>query len=543
MQGTGRTRRRRAGAALFAALASACVLAALAWPGADSQASHGGPPHIVVITTDDQTVRDMIAMPKTQALIGAAGTTFGKSYAAYPLCCPSRATWLTGQHAHNHNVLGNTAPDGGYDLLKDGQTLPVWLQSANYRTVHIGKMPNGYGATDQTYVPPGWKLPNGEFYGFLPDPPSAYYGFKLNENGVPVRYETSDYQTDVYAEKAVARIDNHFNVFPSRPLYLETHFFAPHDPAIPAVRHFGAFGSALLPKDKTYNEKDTRDKPPWLKAVKRLGGGLQSKVLIRYRNRLETLLAVDEAVEAIVNKLFAEGVLGETYVIFTSDNGYMQGQHRLHQGKFVAYDPSSKVPLLIRGPGIPAAGLSNELVSNVDLVPTILDAAGVAPGITVDGRSYLPHARDPALRTQRPLLIETGRPIALADPASATGSGKAPKPSAIRVKNLDLDQHGPAFGPRDQAAQVPRDPHRPLPAGQVLGRRPGALRHGPRPAPARLRLLRRPLRPRRQVPAEEAGEAELVRRHRLQPRPAQEAAEAPPRAQEEEEEEPGANPN
>ncbi|MCE3267726.1 MAG: sulfatase [Solirubrobacterales bacterium] len=420
-------------------LAFACALALA--PGAQraSVASHRGPPHVILITTDDQTVRDMIALPKTQALLGAAGATFTNAYASYPLCCPARATLLTGQHAHNHGVLGNLPPEGGYSALRDEQTIPVWLRSRKYRSIHIGKMPNGFGTTDQTYVPPGWKpFPaDGEFYGFLPDPPSAYTGFKLNENGVPVTYGESDYQTDIYGQIAVQRIGAHFSIAPNRPLYMQVHFFAPHDPATPAPRHAGAFATAQLPVDKAFNERDIRDKPPWLRAVKRMGPGLRGKVLRRYRTRLESLLSVDDAVERIVGELEAQGVLDETYVIFTSDNGYMQGQQRLHQGKFVAYDPSSKVPLLIRGPGVPAGVTTKELVSNVDVVPTLLDAAGAAPGITQDGRSMLPFARKPSLRSTRPVLLETGQPIGISDPASASGGARAK--SSIRVKNLDLD--------------------------------------------------------------------------------------------------------
>ena len=84
-------------------------------------------------------------------------------------------------------------------MLKDDETLPVWLDRSNYRSIHIGKLPNGYGANDPEYVPPGWgPFPTGgEFYGFLPDPPSAYTGFKLNENGVPIQYLPTDYQSDV----------------------------------------------------------------------------------------------------------------------------------------------------------------------------------------------------------------------------------------------------------------------------------------------------------------------------------------------------------
>jgi arylsulfatase A-like enzyme len=436
MQGLTRIRGSRTGAALLAVFAAACVVAGLL-AGESSRAAHGGKPHVIMITTDDQTVRDMLALPRTAAHIGANGTTFENAYASFPLCCPSRATLLTGQFAHNHNVLGNTPPDGGYPKLNDSQTIPVWLQGAGYRTIHIGKMPNGFGQ-DPTYVPPGWREPQGEFYGFLPDPPSAYYGFKLNENGTPTQYTATDYQTDVYADIAVERIDEHLTNSPTQPLYMEVQFFAPHDPAEPAPRHLGYFSSALLPKDSSYNEKSVKDKPPWLRAVRRLGGGLQSKILTRYRNRLETLLAVDEAVNRIVNELASQGILNETYLIFTSDNGYMQGQHRLHQGKFVAYDPSAKVPLLIRGPGIPTGVVSRELVSNVDIVPTILEAAGAVPGLEQDGRSILPYARDPNLRTDRPLLFETGPPVALADAVSASGA-KGGASRSKRVKNLDLD--------------------------------------------------------------------------------------------------------
>ncbi|MGH2924249.1 MAG: sulfatase family protein [Solirubrobacterales bacterium] len=439
MQGALRPRR-RAGAVLFAVLAAACLLAAIV-TGESSRASHGGPPHVVFITTDDQTVQDMLALPLTQTHVGANGVTFDNAYVSFPLCCPSRATYLTGQYAHNHEVLANVPPEGGYPKLRDAQTLPVWLQAAGYRTVHIGKMPNGFGE-DPTYVPPGWREPNGEFYGYLPDPPSAYFGFKLNENGVPTQYSSTDYQTDVYADKAVEAIDSHLAnpATRAKPLYLEVQFFAPHDPADPAPRHAGFFASAPLPHDESFNEKDFKDKPKWLRRVKRMGGGLRSKVQDRYRKRLESLLAVDEAVNRIVSMLAIKGILNETYIIFTSDNGYMQGQHRLHQGKFVAYDPSAKVPLLLRGPGLPTGVTSSELVSNVDIVKTILDMSGASPQITVDGRSMLPFALDPERRTRRPLLFETGPPVALADAVSASAAGKRRRRRSKRVKNLDLDR-------------------------------------------------------------------------------------------------------
>jgi N-acetylglucosamine-6-sulfatase len=438
MQGITRIRAQRA----VAICAATCAMVALALLArGDVSRAASAKPNVILFVTDDQTVRDMLALPRTEALVGGNGATFEKAYASMPLCCPSRITMLTGQYAHNHRILGNTPPSGGYQLFNDSNSLPLWLQSAGYRTIHIGKMPNGYG--DPNYVQPGFgsfakglpRASRGEFYAFA-GPGSSYYGFTLDENGTPEQYAQDQYQTDVYADKAVERIRDHFILFPNDPLYMQVMFFAPHDPNTPAIRHQGYFAFEQLPIDKSYNEKDVRDKPGWIRRTKRLGGGLRSKVAARYRGRLETLLAVDEAINHIFNQLLASGALGNTYVIFTSDNGFMQGQHRLHQGKFVPYEPSVQVPLMIRGPGIAPGGVSNALVSNVDIVPTILDMTDAAAGLTQDGRSLLPYAADPRRQTTRPILLETGPPGAIGEIARA--SGKRARISK-HVKNLDLD--------------------------------------------------------------------------------------------------------
>jgi N-acetylglucosamine-6-sulfatase len=437
MQGLRRTRAARAGA-LVAALAAVLSLTLVA-RGERSQAA-SSKPNVILFVTDDQTARDMLALPRTQLLIGGSGTTFSRAYVSFPLCCPSRITVQTGQHAHNHKILGNTPPAGGYELFKprEGNSLPVWLQSAGYRTVHIGKMPNGFGS-DPTHVPPGWgPYPlKGEFYGFA-GPGSAYTGFTLDENGVPTTYAQDQYQTDVYAQKAVKAIDDHATLFPNDPLYMQVQFFAPHDPNTAAVRHQGYFAFQPFPKDRSYDEKDVRDKPGWVRHIKRFGGGLRSKITTRYRGRLESLLAVDEAINSIMNALLAKGMLLNTYVIFTSDNGFMQGQHRLHQGKFAPYEPSAQVPLMIRGPAIAPGGVSETLVSNVDLTATILDITDAVPGLVQDGRSFLPYASDPSLESTRPILLETGPPGAIAEVASASGGSRKAKISRY-VKNLDLD--------------------------------------------------------------------------------------------------------
>jgi N-acetylglucosamine-6-sulfatase len=430
---------------LLAGIACLAVLALLV-RGEKSHAA-SSKPNIIMFTTDDQTLRDMIAMPKTQALIGNAGASFPHAYVSMSLCCPSRITVQTGEYAHNHHVMGNTPPQGGYGVFNDKNDLPVWLQAAGYRTIHIGKMPNGFGTeTNETYVPPGWgpfaggvsPSSRGEFYAFI-KPASAYTDFTLDENGTLKQYGPDDYQTDIYGDLAVDRIDNHFTNHSNDPLYMQVQFFGPHDPATPAARHAGLFGGALLPIDASFNEKNVKDKPGWIRAIRRFGPGLIAKIQTRYQHRLESLLSVDDAIDKIVNELSAKGVLGNTYLIFTSDNGFMQGQHRLHQGKFAPYEPSIQVPLMIRGPGIPPGGQPRALVWNGDITSTILKAADANPGLQQDGRSLLPYARDPNLKSTRPILIETGPPGSTNEAGTPVSAASARVKFSKYVKNLDQD--------------------------------------------------------------------------------------------------------
>lgn len=403
---------------------AATLLAALGLSVGGSQAQAADPrPNIVMIMTDDQTLASMSVLPNVRAMIGDQGTTFTQNYASYPLCCPSRATYLTGQYPHNHQVWDNKAPDGGYEKLRGGQTLPVWLNGAGYKTVHIGKYLNGYGNRNPLEVPPGW-----EYWHGLVD---AYrmWGYSINHNGNNVqRYGQVDvqnpdlYQTDVLRNIATTFIDNHAGG--ARPFFLSWAPLAPHTEVgtglelglrnpRPAPRHRGAFESEPLPRPPAFNENgdggDMSDKPGFLRRGP-LDANEIDNITKRYRSRLESLLAVDEAVKAIVDKLRAEGILSNTAIIFTSDNGFMDGQHRIAAGKVHAYNPSARVPLLIRGPGIPAGRSTNAMVSNVDLAPTILDFANATAGIRVDGRSLKPIAQDPSTVDGRRLLLETGAP-------------------------------------------------------------------------------------------------------------------------------------
>ena len=459
-------------------LACLCLLVLLVRGETSSAAS--SKPNVIMFTTDDQTFRDMAVMTKTQALIGNQGASFQHAYASDPLCCPSRVSVQTGEYAHNTGVLGNTPPAGGYQSFNDKNDLPVWLQADGYRTIHIGKMPNGFGeVTNQTYVPPGWGPFNGgtgsnskgEFYGFL-GPPSSYTGFTLDENGADVTYSPDDYSTTVYGDLAVDRINNHLTNFPNNPLYMQVQFFAPHDPATPEPKYANAFATAPLPIDPSFNEKNVTDKPGWIKKIKRFGPGLIAKIQTRYQLRLETLLSVDDAIEKIVNDLQARGALDNTYLIFTSDQGLMQGQHRLHQGKFVAYDPSTQVPLEIRGTGhsrrLAAASPGLERGHHLDDPP----ACGGQPR-PPPGRAVVPPLR-PGPGTQvdpaDPVRDRAARDLVRAR-RHRRYQGRAPR-QGEQVRQEPRPRPHRAVRACDHRAEVPRNPHRPLPAGQVRGRQP-----------------------------------------------------------------------
>jgi len=412
--------RRRAVAVL---LVVAAALGSLLGLRADTAAAQvaGQRPNIVMLMTDDQTVDDLAVMPATRRAFVSRGVTFQNSIVSYPVCCPSRATYLTGRYAHNHGVMGLYLPTGGYARFNDEDALPVWLERAGYHTAHIGKYLNGYGTDRPAIVPPGWS----EWYGAVDPATYRMWNFTLNENGTQVTYGAPGeenpalYQTDVLRNKAldVIRRGSHS----ASPFFLSVAFLAPHheEAAIrartgvtvrAAPRHRGRFASLTLPPGRGFNELDRSDKPRFMRRFPVLDSTAIGRITAEYRARSESLLAVDEAVAAIVRELKAQGVLDNTYLLFTSDNGYLLGQHAVPSGKMLAYDPSSRVPLLIRGPGVKRRAASLEPVANVDLAPTILELASAkrVGGAPIDGRSLMRFARNPALRTDRPLLLETG---------------------------------------------------------------------------------------------------------------------------------------
>jgi N-acetylglucosamine-6-sulfatase len=400
---------------LVALLAAALILGETAVGSASlgPASAEQARPNVVVIMTDDQTVESVRVMTNVKRLLRDRGATFRKSFVNFAHCCPSRATFLTGQYAHNHGVLGNGPPSGGYARLDHTNTLPVWLQDAGYYTAHLGKYLNGYGRTNPTEIPPGYD----EWRGAVEPFAGRFYDYILNENGRLNTYRR--YQTDVYAGKAARFIERRAPA--ERPFFLWVAFLAPHrggpqepgDPVgqptpVPAPRHRDHFAAEPLPRPPGFNEQNVSDKPIGIRTRPLLTPTRIRKIRENYQQRLESLLAVDQAVERIVAALRRAGELDDTLIVFTSDNGFFHGEHRVPGGKVLLYEPSIRVPLIMRGPNIPAGRRVSQRVANIDLAPTIVDAAGATPARVMDGRSLLPVIADPSVPLGRDLLVVRG---------------------------------------------------------------------------------------------------------------------------------------
>ena len=385
-------------------------------------------PNIVVIMTDDQDdTGSMAYMPKTLSLIAERGVTFKNSFVNLPLCGPSRASFLTGQAAHNHGIRANSPLDaGGWEAFKskEANALPVWLQAAGYKTALVGKYLNRYGqqglygawlgwfgslinvefkgptiGNPRDWVPPGWNL----WYAFSGTRPK-YYDYSINDNGKMLSFggAPSDYSTDVLRERAVRFIQDQ-SASPA-PFFLyvapkSVHAEGPR--AIPSPQYKDALKYVRLPQSPAFNEEDLRRK-----ARPRVVNATKEDLEKTYRAALRSLQSVDDLVAAVMATLKDTGKLDNTVVIYTSDNGFLFGDHRL-VGKTAAYEGSIKVPLLMRGPGIPEHQTRDQLVSNLDVTATIVDLAGAKPGVPLDGKSLVPLFANADAPWRSALLIES----------------------------------------------------------------------------------------------------------------------------------------
>ena len=351
-------------------------------------------------------------MPKLKSLITDQGLTFTNYFVSMSLCCPSRSTTLRGQYPHNTQILGNQLPTGGfqkfYQLGEEKSTIAVWLQAAGYRTMLAGKYLNGYPEQNNVkYIPPGWN----EWYVAVHGDAYSEFNYTLNENGKQVVYgnKPEDYGTDVYVNKAVDFIQR--SAQDGKPFFVYLAPYAPHAPYTPAPRHANLFPDLIAPRTPNYDEADVSDKPAFIRDRPLLTQRQMDMIDQVYRKRLQSLQAVDEGIETIVNTLKANGQLDNTYIFFTSDNGYHLGNHRQVVGKIAPYEEELRVTMIVRGPGVPAGRTLEHLTGNVDLAPTWADLAGAKAADFVDGRSLVPLMRDsppPLSQWRQAFALENG---------------------------------------------------------------------------------------------------------------------------------------
>jgi arylsulfatase A-like enzyme len=346
-------------------------------------------PNVVLILTDDQRWDTMWAMPTVLSEIAGEGITFTNGFVVNPICCPSRASILTGRYSHSTGVYRDVPPHGGFStfLRRAGErsTIATWLDAAGYRTALLGKYLNGYDADRTHHVPPGWD----RWVAFTSERGNGgYFDYTVSVDGADRSYgaEEGDYSTDVLADHANSFIRT---AGPNEPLFLYFAPNAPHRPATPAPRDLEAFSDLAPYRPPSFNEADISDKPAHAQALPLLGRSQQTEVDRFRRDQYRTLLAVDDAVDTILTALRDTDRLSNTLLVFTSDNGLLWGEHRWTH-KAVAYQESIRVPMVVRyDPVISAPRIDDHLVTNLDLAPTFAAASGVAaPG--AEGRSLLP---------------------------------------------------------------------------------------------------------------------------------------------------------
>ena len=434
-------------------LAVVAAVPALLFLGSAAQArtvaaAKDGRPNILVVMTDDMATADLAQLPNVKRLLAAKGTTFTNAVDTFPLCCPSRATFITGQYAHNHGVIGNFWPHGWYGMKDRRNILPAWMHKAGYRTALIGKWLNGYGARDaHGEIPAGFTT----WRGLLDVSAYDYYNFIMNADGklrswgdrdfaeklvrfgkiqtlpnptgiggilgkltevfgpAPYTYwgaeKARDYSPDVtgaMTEQLVAAERSSKQPFfiwwspaaPHREDVATTLMKRPGPDPRPAPRYAERVKKLRLPKGPNFNEADFSDKPTNMReSAPVLSDADIAQLELDYQGRIGSLLAVDDHVGKLVKTLTATDQLKNTTIVFLSDNGWLQGQHRIPGDKFLPYEDSVKIPLVIRGPGVPAGKTIAGQVSNIDFAPTLVDLANGAAGRTMDGTSLLPVAQ------------------------------------------------------------------------------------------------------------------------------------------------------
>ncbi len=349
------------------------------------------PPNIVFVLTDDLSLDLIRYMPQVQAM-QRQGLTHDNYFVTDSLCCPSRSSIFTGNFPHDTGVFTNTGSDGGigafYRHHEQQSAFNVHLQHAGYRTALMGKYLNGYmtkqSPVSRTYVPPGWNEWDVAGKGY------PEFNYDLNQNGKLVHYghQSQDYLVDVMARKGASFVTR--TARSGKPFFLELATFAPHAPYTPAPRYAHYFPGLKAPEPPNFDVLPS-NAPHWLQGHQSLSPRQRKKINRAFRRRVQDVQAVDDMITRIKNTLKATGQLKNTYIVFSSDNGYHTGEYRLTPGKQTAFDTDIHVPLVIDGPGVPADRSTGAMTQNVDLASTFEQLAS-SPSPS-DGHALLPTFR------------------------------------------------------------------------------------------------------------------------------------------------------
>jgi len=366
-------------------------------------AARGGTPasrrlNVVFIVSDDERVDGNKVMKNVQRLLAAHGVTFSNFDVTTSQCGPSRASILTGEYSHHTGVTDNFGPHG-YPAFREGSDLAVWLHRAGYETALVGKYLNDYSLDGHNRVPVGWD----DWQAMDSVPLEKYYDYKVNENGRIVHYgdKPADYSTTVLSDKAVAFLRS-----AQKPFFLYFAPVTPHLPAIPAPQDAGKLNGITPLSSPSLNQVNISSYPwaPW-------HSRLLAKAGVAYtddvrKHQLESLLSLDRSVKRIVATLARRHLLDRTVIFYTSDNGFLWGEHRLG-GKLWPYRESTHVPLIVRTPWRTANGtVDGKPILNIDFASTISELAGIAPGAPQDGESFVPLLHGRKIPWRHKYLIE-----------------------------------------------------------------------------------------------------------------------------------------
>lgn len=355
--------------------------------------------NVVLILSDDERSDGTTVMKNVQNLLLDHGVNFTDMHVTTSMCGPSRASILTGQYGHDTGVVDNFGPHAYPAFSEESNDLPVWMHRAGYQTALVGKYINGYtGAAGHHKIPPGWD----DWQVMDSIPMEAYYNYSINDNGHLEYYgdKPSDYSTNVLAQKAVQFIQG-----ARHPFFLYFAPVAPHLPAIPDKQDQGKLENIAPIHDPAFNQKNV-GKEPWRFWHKDMLSAAAQLYINHVRIRQEeSLLALDRSVKSVVQALKARHELDRTVILYTSDNGFLWGEHRLG-GKVWPFEESTHVPLIVRTPWTTTAERNNEPVLNIDLAPTISELAGVQPGLPEDGRSLVPFLHDEQVPWRHAFLEE-----------------------------------------------------------------------------------------------------------------------------------------